>query len=735
MKKILFVLTLIIPALITSQNKFTNGGGDGLWSNAANWSSGSVPNGAAAQVGLEFGTASGAQTITLDMNATIGQIKTTSGGANDVTYTIQDNGNGNKLTISAGYGQFIQNNKVNSDIEFKCNVDLTAPDNAGEIIRNAQPGWIYFRPGYTVNILKSIVQLSGDASNKLLNLKFEGTTTMANTLEFSPSKNANIYLADGGDFSNFNPKMKVGKATGNAAGAVGNNVVLYVYSEVSVPELLLARTNNIEIGAKGSLTVTGATTFQNSASGRVTINANDTNRGSFKATATTETDVRITYKVPIDQDEWTLISAPVNDKFMDIDDNLSTGSGSQAGKVAIGEFQPKTNNGEFRYKDVNVDNFMTMGRGYAMHAPNANTTIDFVGNLKLDDIERTIDKGTGTLGRWQLVGNPFPSYLNLNDNADAGITKNFISHNGDGGGNEVLDDLYNSIYAWNGSAYEIFDHNNASAHNYIPPGAAFFVYVADGVTDGVSKIKFTENMQVVNKGASFDASKVNDDNTSPFFKIELEDLDKNEMDHTNLYFHRNTTAGVDPGYDSGKYFRGSDSKVYTRLVEDDKGVNLHNQALSSYDLNDVIVPLGIKSNSSSLKLKVKDNNLDHLYNVYLEDRQKNTIVEFDRDIEIDLDKDSDGIGRFYLHFTSGMIPELPTDGDDFRIYKVSNNEIRLMGDPEKVYKAKVFDFSGRLIEVVEFKHRVNIDKLDNQSIKILTIEDKDKKLTKKFQLN
>ena len=81
-----------------------------------------------------------------------------------------------------------------------------------------------------------------------------------------------------------------------------------------------------------------------------------------------------------------------------------------------------------------------------------------------------------------------------------------------------------------------------------------------------------------------------------------------------------------------------------------------------------------------------------------------------------------------------MIPELPTDGDDFRIYKVSNNEIRLMGEPDKIYKAKVFDFSGRLIDVVEFKHRVNIDKLDNQSIKILNIEDKDKKLTKKFQL-
>ena len=111
------------------------------------------------------------------------------------------------------------------------------------------------------------------------------------------------------------------------------------------------------------------------------------------------------------------------------------------------------------------------------------------------------------------------------------------------------------------------------------------------------------------------------------------------------------------------------------------------------------------------------------------------IVEFDEDIVLELDKSSDNTIRFYLHFTDGMIPELPTDGDDFRIFKVSDDEIKLMGSPETNYNAKVYDFSGRLVREVNFTHIVNINEVDSRGINILTIESNDKTFTKKFKLN
>ena len=202
-----------------------------------------------------------------------------------------------------------------------------------------------------------------------------------------------------------------------------------------------------------------------------------------------------------------------------------------------------------------------------------------------------------------------------------------------------------------------------------------------------------------------------------------------------LYFSDRVTRGVDPGYDAGKFFLGSESKIFSRLVEEDKGEDLQIQALPYNDLKDVVVPLGITTKSPSLQLSIIENSIDHLYSIYLEDRLNNTIVEFDGSIDLSFDDDSKEIGRFYLHFNEGMIPELPTDGDDFRIFKISNNEIRLMGSPETFYKAMFYDFSGRLVRELNFNHKINVKEIDSRGINIVTIESKDKTLTKKFILN
>jgi hypothetical protein len=221
------------------------------------------------------------------------------------------------------------------------------------------------------------------------------------------------------------------------------------------------------------------------------------------------------------------------------------------------------------------------------------------------------------------------------------------------------------------------------------------------------------------------------------FKLELKDNIKEETDITKLYFsnEQEVSKGLDPGYDAGKFFEGSDSRIFTRLVNEDKGTDFHIQALPYSDLSDVVVPLGITTKSSSLQLSIKENSIDHLYSIYLEDKLNNTIVELDQTIDLDfVDNNSNGLGRFYLHFTKGMIPELPTDGDDFRIYKVSESEIRLMGTPETIYNAKIYDFSGRLTKEVNFTHKVNINEIDSKGIKILTIESNDKKIIKKFDI-
>ena len=50
------------------------------------------------------------------------------------------------------------------------------------------------------------------------------------------------------------------------------------------------------------------------------------------------------------------------------------------------------------------------------------------------------------------------------------------------------------------------------------------------------------------------------------------------------------------------------------------------------------------------------------------------------------------------------------------------------------YKAKIFDYSGRLVKEAEFIHKSNIDELDSR-MKILRVESKDGLTVKKFKLN
>ena len=57
-----------------------------------------------------------------------------------------------------------------------------------------------------------------------------------------------------------------------------------------------------------------------------------------------------------------------------------------------------------------------------------------------------------------------------------------------------------------------------------------------------------------------------------------------------------------------------------------------------------------------------------------------------------------------------------------------------MGDVNTDYHAKIYDFSGRLINQVFFKHKINVNDL-SKGINILKIESEDKSVVKKFKLD
>ena len=478
----------------------------------------------------------------------------------------------------------------------------------------------------------------------------------------------------------------------------------------------------LTISKDGKLTVSGSLTN----SGTLNIEQDADESGSLIAkSASTPT---ITLKKYLVGSQWTLIGIPVTGEVVnDIDDNLATNSG----KSAIGYWDNDKAGGAgwVTFDTGSTDaNELVPTRGYEIMRSSSGT-VSFTGTMLNSDQTQAITTESGTNGNWNLVGNPFPSYLNMTD--DSGdATNNFLTANASALGNGA----YVAVYAWDGSNYDTYNQSDGDNQEKMAPGDGFFVYASSD-----TNVSFTEAMQEHDGGLGFVGSVappsdlMNGSNNSEvlnrevYYKLKMDDQSENK--HVLISFTDQSTKGLDPGYDAG-VFRIGNSHIYTKLLKDDNGIGFSIQSLPYSEINNVVVPLAIDSKSSKISIDVVQNTLPNGTLVYMEDRSLKTFVEINNDYTINTNSELNGYGRFYLHFTNDIIPELPTDGD-FRIFKISENEVRLMGDSDKNYNANIYDFSGRLIKTLNFDHKVDVSNL-KKGIHVLKLSSEGVITTKKF---
>ena len=130
MKNLYLILTfLLISSFTIAQTTFNNGGGDKLWSNAANWTSG-VPDAANAKAKIA------AAEVIVDGNYTVGQmifVSKTAGGEEVITFTTSTSGS---LTITGkGVSQPVQLNRVPQHAIFNLPVIFDSSENKTETWR------------------------------------------------------------------------------------------------------------------------------------------------------------------------------------------------------------------------------------------------------------------------------------------------------------------------------------------------------------------------------------------------------------------------------------------------------------------------------------------------------------------------------------------------------------------------------------------------------------------------
>jgi len=324
------------------------------------------------------------------------------------------------------------------------------------------------------------------------------------------------------------------------------------------------------------------------------------------------------------------------------------------------------------------------GKGYEI-LMNGDGTVDFTGGILTTGKDIVLTENTTG---WNLIGNPYTSYLAMNSNANA---TNFLTTNA-----TSLDPSFVSIYVWNpiNSSYDIF--NQASASRDLAPGQGFFVKSKAG---GGVLATFLTTMGT-NTGNNFQKAA-----TTGIPTISLSvDNNSGTVSSTEIKYMSGTTLGLDPGFDAGRFGAvGTGFNVYTHLVQDN-GVAFALQVVPENSYDTTIIPIGIDASSGTqITFKATATDLPTGKKVFLEDKLLNTVTEInntDKSYTVTLSSALSGIGRFYLH-TQDNASTLAID--DFTASKYllvatpETQNLKLYGTVAQKGSIDIYDSLGRMI--------------------------------------
>ena len=307
---------------------------------------------------------------------------------------------------------------------------------------------------------------------------------------------------------------------------------------------------------------------------------------------------------------------------------------------AFAQFNNATGQWE-RYATDNSDTgSFTSGQGYAM-ATTSGTTVAYTGAMQTTDQSINIinNDGLNNVGRrWNLVSNPFPSYIA--GNTAAGAT-NFMDAN-----SAVIDSEFLAVYGWNGSDYTIY--NQLSGAFSMAPGQGFWVAAA-GTSD--TALDFTAAMRTTTGTGDFVSGP-----QLLTYNVGLK-LYNGEIERaaTNFYFRNGLTLGLDPGYDAAAY--NQSTKLSSRLAGGSQETAFAINAMDIDDLQNTRVPLEIRQNAGqAFTISISDMELPQDISVYLEDTLNGTLTSLkDGDFELTAQSNLSGADRFFIVFKDNSV--------------------------------------------------------------------------------
>ena len=208
----------------------------------------------------------------------------------------------------------------------------------------------------------------------------------------------------------------------------------------------------------------------------------------------------------------------------------------------FGPFEKGATDNYVLYDDNSLE-LLVSGKGYRTATNTGNgAALIFTGSVVTGPVITTIENDlSGEYSEWNLVGNPYPAYIEL---------EAFLTHVGSVSevtNLSLLESSTAAVYGYNanstgsGNIWTVL--NLATGSTLIAPGQGFFV----SSSLPISSLEFTPDMQV--SGSSDDFIFGRSEEQNDFLKLKMESATNDWS--TSVYFNENASNGLDLGYDAG----------------------------------------------------------------------------------------------------------------------------------------------------------------------------------------
>lgn len=332
----------------------------------------------------------------------------------------------------------------------------------------------------------------------------------------------------------------------------------------------------------------------------------------------------------------------------------------------------------------------TLGKGYEMLFSTAGTT-SFAGTLTAANTTIAITTPVAPGNAWNLIGNPFPSALCANSNAQA--TDNFLDVN-----TTIFESGYKAIYLWNAAtgAYNII--NNVKAASYIPVGQAFFVKSVSGG----STANFTTALRTHNTAAYSKSSR------PEWPLINLHALANGKNSSTEFYFVPETTHGLDEGYDAGMFDQTSSQNSVYSMIEGSR-IKFAIQALPENSFSELSVPIGINVPAgTTVTFNADILDLPENVQVYIKDLENMTTTRLDlpgSSYSVVI-KDTNNISnRFVLATSQLLVTNIKPDDEAYKIVAMPRFQKIIITNGGKPGTAvNIYATNGQLLTVANLEN-------------------------------